>query len=74
MRCADTIAKMRVDVSEQGEERVVLLPRRRDLIGGQQRLGIIAFSEIGVGHIEFHVIQIGIRVQGRLEMLDSFIV
>ena len=69
-----SLAKMRVDVSEQRQKGGVLLARCRYLLGGFERLGVKAFAEVGVGQVEFHIVGVGTGVQGRLKMLDGVVV
>ena len=71
---AGRFAEMRVDVADQRQVSIILLARRRNLLGGFKRLRIEAFAEISVGQIKFHVIRIRIGTQGRLEMLDGVVI
>ena len=41
---------------------------------GLERLLVLAFAEIGVGQIEFHIVGVGIGLQRGLEMLDGVVV
>ena len=63
-----------MDVTEQRQVSIVLLARRRNLLGSFKRLRIEAFAEIRISQIKFHVVGIRIGVQGRLEMLNGIVV
>ena len=66
--------EMRLDVSDQGEIRIVLLTFAGDLLSNFERLCVLTLSKIGVGEIELHVVGIWIRFQRGLKMLDGIVV
>ena len=65
---------MRLDIPQQGEKGMVLLAVCRNLLGDLECLRVHAFAEIGVSQVELDVVRIGIRVHGRLEMLNGILV
>ena len=65
---------MGLDVSQQSEKSVIVLPGRGNLLGSVERLGITSFVKICIGEVELHVIGIRICLQGCLEVLKGIVV
>ena len=73
-RRSRVVTQMRVNVTKQRQEGIILLTFLGDLPGRFQRLRIRALAEICVDEIEFHIVRIGIGLLRRLKVLNRVIV